>query len=117
MVTSRTDPSPAAGIPQTWTRQGFGQQNYGRYFNPAFERAVERAGLANTPAEAQTAWREALTIINDDVPAVWLFAPANNAAVHRRVADVRVRPDSWWALVWTWRIPADQYIDRDRVER
>lgn len=113
-----TDPSPAASVPQTWTRQGFGQQNYGRYFNAAFERAVDRASLsAGTPAAVKAAWQEALTIINDDAPAVWLFAPANNAAVHRRVANVQIRPDSWWALAWTWRIPPDQRIDRDRVER
>lgn len=52
-----------------------------------------------------------------DAPAVFPYAPHNVAAVHSRVADVRVRPDSWWALVRTWRIPADRLIDRDRVER
>jgi hypothetical protein len=55
--------------------------------------------------------------MNDDAPAVWLYSPNLVAAVHRRVADVQIRPDSWWALVRTWRIPADQQIDRDRVER
>jgi hypothetical protein len=37
--------------------------------------------------------------------------------VHKRVADVQIRPDSWWALVRTWRIPADRLIDRDRAGR
>jgi peptide/nickel transport system substrate-binding protein len=112
-----TDPSPAASVPQTWTRAGFGQQNYGRYANPAFEQALERASVTvGTPAEVNAAWRAALEIINADAPAIWLFAPKSNAAVHRRVADVRIRPDSWWALVWTWRIPPDRQIDRDRVE-
>lgn len=113
-----TDPTPAASVPQTWTRHGFGQHNYGRYNNPTFERALERASLtAGTLAEVKANWRAAFEIMNADVPAVWLFVPTNNAAVHRRVADVRIRADSWWALVWTWRIPSDQLIDRDRVER
>jgi hypothetical protein len=53
--------------------------------------------------------------INADAPAIFLFAPDNVAAIHRRVADVRLRPDSWSALLWTWRIPPDRLIDRDRV--
>jgi len=32
------------------------------------------------------------------------------------VANVTIRPDSWWALVRTWRIPAGERIERDRVE-
>jgi hypothetical protein len=35
--------------------------------------------------------------------------------VHRRVTGVRIRGDSPWALVRTWRVPHDQLIDRDRV--
>ena len=112
-----TDPSPAASVPQSWTREGFGQHNYGRYENPALDRALERASLtATSPAEAKAAWRTAFEILNADVPAVWLFAPMSNAGIHRRVTDVRLRPDSWWALLWTWRIPPDQLIDRDRAE-
>lgn len=112
-----TDPSPAASIPQTWTRHGFGEQNLLHYDNPAFERALEAATVTpGTPAEVRARWRAALEILNADVPAVWLFAPLSNAAVHRRVQNVRIRPDSWWALVRTWRIPSDQLIDRDRAE-
>lgn len=112
-----TDPSPAASVPQSWTRAGFGEHNYGRYENPALDRALERASLtATTAAEAKASWRTAFEILNADAPAVWLFAPMSNAAIHKRVTDVRLRADSWWALLWTWRIPADQLIDRDRAE-
>ena len=112
-----TDPSPAASVPQSWTRAGFGEHNYGRYENPALDRALERASLtATTAAEAKASWRTAFEILNADVPAVWLFAPMSNAGIHKRVTDVRLRADSWWALLWTWRIPADQLIDRDRAE-
>lgn len=113
-----TDPTPSSGIPQTWTRDGFGGGNYGRYHNPAFEAALHRAATARgTAQEAQALWRTAVQLIADDAPGIWLYAPDNVAAVHNRVADVRIRPDSWWALVRTWRIPSDRLIDRDRVER
>jgi peptide/nickel transport system substrate-binding protein len=112
------DLSPASSIAQTWTRAGFGGSNWLRYANPEFERQVERASTgAGSRDAARTAWRVAIDMLNADAPAVFLYAPDNVAAVHSRVADVRIRPDSWWALVRTWRIPADRLIDRDRVER
>jgi len=113
-----TDPTPSSGIPQTWTRAGFGRSNYGRYENPAFERLVDRAvASAANRAEAKRTWRAAIETLNQDAPAIFLFATENVAAVHKRVADVRIRPDSWLALVRTWRIPADRLADRDRVGR
>ena len=116
ILSYQADPSPTAGVTQHWGRGAPG--NFGHYANPAFQRALEAAGHgANRPEEAARAWREAFSILNDDAPAAWLYAPNLVAAVHRRVADVQVRPDSWWALVRTWRIPADRLIDRDRVER
>jgi ABC-type transport system substrate-binding protein len=113
-----TDPTPSSSIPQSWARAGFGRSNYGRYENPVFERLLERAvtSVAN-PAEAKRTWRTAIELLNQDAPAIFLFATQNVAAVHKRVADVRIRPDSWLALVRTWRIPADRLTDRDRVER
>ena len=116
--TWNTDPTPSSGIPQSWTRAGFGRSNYGRYENPAFERLVDRGVTSVTSRdEAKRTWRAAIEILNQDAPAVFLFATENVAAVHKRVADVRIRPDSWLALVRTWRIPADRLTDRDRVER
>jgi len=109
------DPSPISGIPQFWTRAG--QNNYLHYDNPVFERFVERASGAPTRDRARPLWRAAMEIINADAPGVWLFALENVAAVHSRVENVQIRPDSWAALLRTWRIPSDRLIDRDRVER
>src|SRR6266852_4293661 len=113
-----TDPTPTSGIPEVWTRAGFGGFNYGRYENPAFERLVDHAvAAAANRADAKRTWRAAIELLNQDAPAVFLFAPGNVAAVDRRVTDVTIRPDSWVALLYTWRIPADRLTDRDRVER
>lgn len=111
-----TDPTPSSGLVQLWTRTGFGGSNTQRYDNPTYDRLVERAtsGVI-TREQARDAWRRAVETINDDAPAIFLFAPDNVAAVHGRIADVKIRPDSWWSLVRTWRIPSDRLIDRDRV--
>jgi peptide/nickel transport system substrate-binding protein len=112
-----TDPTPTSSFAQRWTRAGWGKFNYGRYANPNLERQLRQATLrAANPRAARRAWRRALDTLNQDAPGIWLFAPDNVAAVHNRVADVKIRADSWWALVWTWRIPPDHLLDRDRAE-
>ena len=113
-----TDPTPSSGFPQTWTQAGFGRSNYGRYYNATVDRLVEQAVTSATNrGQARRAWRAAVETLNQDAPAVCLFATENIAAVHKRIVDVRIRPDSWLALLRTWRIPADRLTDRDRVER
>ncbi|MGH7700360.1 MAG: ABC transporter substrate-binding protein [Gemmatimonadales bacterium] len=116
LVSWQTDPSPASSVTQTWTSAGIGRSNYGRYADAEFDDLVRRAAVAR-PAQRRWVWTSALRRLNDDVPGIWLFAPDNIAAVHARVADVRVRPDAWWTYVRTWRIPPDRLIERDRVER
>ena len=112
-----TEVTPSAGIAQTWMRAGVGRSNYGRYVNPAFDRLVDRT-VASAPnrAAARRSWRTAIEMLNQDAPAIFLFAPDNVAAVDRRVTGVAIRPDSWLALLRTWRIPADKLTDRDRVD-
>lgn len=110
-----TDPAPSSGIPQHWTSAG--SQNFGHYRNPAFDRDVARAVAATTAEAASGAWHAAFAALDQDPPAIMLNAPDNDAAVDQRVTDVRIRPDSWWALLRTWRIPADQLNERDRLGR
>jgi peptide/nickel transport system substrate-binding protein len=111
------DPSPSSGIAQSWTRAGFGGSNFGRYYNPEFERLVDRAVTATRRDQARPLWRAAIETLNADAPGVFLYALDNVAAIHKRVDNVQIRPDSWAALLRTWRIPPDRLIDRDRVER
>jgi peptide/nickel transport system substrate-binding protein len=116
-VLSRSnDPSPGSGITQSWTRGGFGGSNFGRYYNPEFERLVDRAIAAPTQNQARAFWRAAINTINADAPGIFLYSLENVAAVHQRIDNVQIRPDSWAALLRTWRIPSDRLIDRDRVE-
>ncbi len=113
-----TDPTPSSGFPQTWTPAGFGRSNYGHYDNPDVDRLVDQAvASAANRDQARRAWRAAVETLNRDAPGIFLFATANVAAVHKRIGDVTIRPDSWLALLRTWRIPPDRLTDRDRVER
>ncbi|HEY7192445.1 MAG TPA: ABC transporter substrate-binding protein [Gemmatimonadales bacterium] len=117
LLSRSNDPSPSSGIAQTWTRAGFGGSNFGRYYSPDFERIVDRAVTATNRDQARPLWRSAIETLNADAPAVFLYALDNVAAVHKRVENVQFRPDSWAAVLRTWRIPPDRLIDRDRVER
>ena len=108
-------PSPIDGTLQNWTRRGFGGQNPGRYDNPQLDRLLESAVAARNRDAATRLLRSAIVLWNSDAPAAPLYAPDNVAAVNRRVSEVTIRPDSWLALVRTWRIPASQLSDRDRV--
>jgi peptide/nickel transport system substrate-binding protein len=117
ILSRQNDPSPSSGIAQSWTRAGFGGSNFGRYYSADFEQLVDRAVTATSRDQARALWRRAMETLNADAPGVFLYALQNVGAVHKRVENVQFRPDSWAALLRTWRIPPDRMIDRDRVER
>jgi peptide/nickel transport system substrate-binding protein len=117
MLSRQNDPSPSSGISQTWTRAGIGGSNITRYSSAEFDRLVDRAISAPSRDQAKPFWRAAMETINADAPGIFLYAIGNMAGVHSRVDNVQIRPDSWAALLRTWRIPSDRRIDRDRVER
>ena len=60
ILSRSNDPSPGSGITQSWTLGGFGGSNSGRYYNPEFERLVDRAIAAPTKDLARGFWRAAL---------------------------------------------------------
>jgi peptide/nickel transport system substrate-binding protein len=118
VILSRSnDPSPGSGITQSWTLAGFGGSNVGRYYSADFERLVDRAIAETSRERARSYWRWAIETMNADAPGIFLYSLANVAAVHQRFDNVQIRPDSWAALLRTWRISPDRQIDRDRVER
>jgi oligopeptide transport system substrate-binding protein len=90
------------GMRELWTSVGIGGLNYGVYASPAFDAKVEEAAAATELATARRLWHEAIAIINDDAPAVWLFAPTTVAGINQRLGNVTIRADEWWATLWTW---------------
>lgn len=107
------DPVPSA-MRQFWTTSAIGGSNYGAYSDPRFDSLVAAAMAARTQTAAQPLWNEAIRVINDDVPAVWLMTPSLVAAVSDRFENVSIRPDDWSATLWTWRIAPGRATARDR---
>jgi len=98
----QADVTPAS-LRELWGSEGIRGSNYGAYASPAFDSLVSHATVTADLAAARALWHEALGVINADAPAVWLFSPKMLAGVNRRVENVTLRADEWWATLWTWR--------------
>ena len=94
---------PPAGVRELWGGGGVGGSNYGAYASPVFDSLVAVATVTADRNAALGLWHDAIRTINDDAPAVWLFSPKTIAGVNRRLENVTLRPDEWWATLWTWR--------------
>jgi peptide/nickel transport system substrate-binding protein len=108
------DPS-ARVIEQSWGSAGLGAFNYGSYSSPPFDRLVRQATDARDPATARRLWHDAVRQINEDAPAIWIYSIRPLAGVHRRFQNVMFRADQWAPLLWTWRVPPDSTLPRDRL--
>ena len=111
---SRTlDPSPAV-LAQFWHSSAVNADNLGGYQSTAFDSLLAAATSARGRADALPLWRRALELLNEDAPAVHLYSLRNNAAIHTRLENVTIRPDSWLATVSAWSVAPDRRLPRDR---
>jgi peptide/nickel transport system substrate-binding protein len=92
------DPTPS-GLTQSWSCSG--GTNVARYCNPVVDSLFDRA--IRDPSGGGALWQAALRRIEDDAPAVFLYAPLSVYAVNRRLRNVRLRPESPWLQLWSWR--------------
>ncbi|HEX9167106.1 MAG TPA: ABC transporter substrate-binding protein [Gemmatimonadales bacterium] len=97
------EPSPR-NLADQWSRSGWGAQNYGHYHNPAFEHALQRTVDAVDTAAARLAWDEALGILAEDQPAIFLYTLVNTAVVSNRVSGVVPDAYSWARGLVTWEV-------------
>jgi peptide/nickel transport system substrate-binding protein len=97
------EPSPR-GLADQWSRSGWGVLNYGHYANPVFDSLLLSASRTSDPAAAKRRWTEAMDSLNADAAAIFLYAPANAAVVHRRLSGVKLDPYSWISGLSEWRI-------------
>jgi peptide/nickel transport system substrate-binding protein len=93
------DPTPS-GLTQSWTCAGIGGTNSIRYCNPVFDSLLNRAILAQQDAPAL--YHQALTVVANDYPAIYVAAPVLVYAVNRRFGNVSLVPGSAWINVWQW---------------
>ena len=108
------EPSPR-GLAGQWTRAGWGDLNYGRYANPAFDSLLSTAGRETDAPRAKRLWREAMDTLNADAPAIFLYSLAHVAAVQRRLEDVELDPYSWASGLPGWRIDRNRALARDSM--
>ncbi len=106
------DPSPAT-IADVWETGA--ATNRGSYSNAEVDRLIGEARAASDLETAQDAWHRVVTLINDDVPAIWVYAGSPISGVSARFENVSIRSDNFTATLWQWRVPASQLIDRDRI--
>lgn len=111
---SRTLEASPGTLWTDWSTSAIGAVNSGGYSSPVFDSVVTAALSARTRTEATPLFRRALEILNDDAPAVFVYAPRNAAAIHRRFENVTIRPDSWLATVAAWSVAPDRRLPRDR---
>ena len=107
------DASPATAITGSWTSSA--ANNWGRYASARFDSLITAATRHLDDEAARSAWTEALRQIQQDWPAIWVLAPIQVGAIHERIQNATVRPDSWGANVWEWQIPSDRMLPRDSV--
>ena len=92
-----------------------GSPNFGYYASSEVDSLLDLATQEHDRDRARGFYSRAFEAIVQDAPAVFLWEPRNFALAHRRIRFDRLRGDAWWADIWTWRIPPDERIDRDRV--
>jgi peptide/nickel transport system substrate-binding protein len=98
---SSQDPSPT-GLTQGWSCDG--GTNVARYCDRAVDSLLESA--ARVTDDAGAAWHAVLARIEEDAPAVFMYAPSYEYAVNRRFTNVRIRPESSWLALREWTVAA-----------
>ncbi len=88
--------------------------NFSHYSNPEFDAALDTA-LKSDSQHARAAFSRAYSIINADVPAVWLYEARKIIGIHRRIHTNAMRPDAWWFSLADWYIPVADRLLRDRI--
>jgi peptide/nickel transport system substrate-binding protein len=106
------DPSPTT-IAEVWETGA--PANHGSYSSAEVDRLIGEARAATDLAAVRAAWYGVVTLINDDVPAIWMYTGSPIAGVSTRFENVSIRSDNFAATLWQWRVPASRLIDRDRI--
>jgi peptide/nickel transport system substrate-binding protein len=99
------EPSPR-GLADQWSRSGWEAINYGRYADPAFDSLLAAAGREGDVGRAAALYRRAMERLNQDAPAIFLYAPSQTAVASRRLEDVEIDPYSWASGLRSWRASA-----------
>jgi peptide/nickel transport system substrate-binding protein len=90
------------GLAEQWGRAGFESQNYGHYDNPVVDSLLALAASQGDTAAAGPLYRQALSLLNADAPAIFLYTPMSASAFRRDIGNVTIDPYSWLATLESW---------------
>jgi peptide/nickel transport system substrate-binding protein len=90
------------GLAEQWGRAGFESQNYGHYDNPVVDSLLALAASQGDTAVAGSLYRQALSLLNADAPAIFLYTPMSASAFRRDIGNVTIDPYSWLATLGSW---------------
>lgn len=108
------DPSPGS-VTESWTTAGLDAGNAGGYANSDVDRLVQSARSEFDPAVAKEIWKEAIELINNDAPAIWIYGGVVTVGIHDRFENVSFPWDEWWKNLWTFRVTPSRLIQRDLI--
>ncbi len=91
------------GLAEQWGRSGFESENYGHYDNPGVDSLLTLAGSTSDTAVAGPLYREALSALNADAPAIFLYTTMSASAFRRDITNVTIDPYAWLATLPEWR--------------
>lgn len=84
-------PDPDGNIHQFVTCKG--TQNDGRYCNPQVDQLLEKARTTNAQSQRQALYKQAMTIISDELPLIYLFFDPRIITTSARVEGFVPHPD------------------------
>jgi len=93
------------GLAEQWGTSGLAAQNYGHYSSPAFDSLLNLAGGQADTAVAGPLYRQALSTLNADAAAIFLYTPVSASAFRRDIGNVTIDPYSWLATLPEWKRP------------
>jgi peptide/nickel transport system substrate-binding protein len=101
------------GMAQTWRSNG--EQNYGRYRSPEFDRLLDSAMTSLRLDLYEQRWTAVFQKLIDDQPGMWLVESKTPVAIHKRIRTGPLRPDGWQAGIADFTVDPKQRLDRDRI--
>ncbi|MGH7594212.1 MAG: ABC transporter substrate-binding protein, partial [Gemmatimonadales bacterium] len=111
--TATQDPTPSSLV-QSWSCESAhqpGSTNFAHWCDSTFDRLTASAVVAR---DQPAAWRSVLARMASQHPAVFVAAPGNAVAVHRRYDNVILWPSRPWLSLWQWRVRPEAALPRDR---
>ena len=92
------------GLEEQWGTAGWDQVNYGRWSLPAFDSLLAQAAATGDTGVAGPLYRQALSLLNQDAPAIFLYNPVARSAISRRLDHVTINPYAWLATLPEWSV-------------